>query len=148
MNPILVIAGFIVALAVLIYYLQSRGTKSEKGAPSEKSEVYIIKIKDYEAQYLTEKQKEKPVEEPVKQEPTTEPQIDKPEKDDIELLGGVGPKYQELLRTAGYTTQKAIAESDPMTLYEILLKVNEEKGITKRPPTLRNIEDWIKSASH
>ena len=152
MNPLIVIAGFGIVLAILIYYLQSRETEPEEILPREETEKNIVKVRDYVAQYNAEKAKEKPgkdpiMEESLPEEPTTEPASEELDKDDISLLNGVGPKYQELLRAAGYISIKAVAESDPEDLYSILLKVNEEKGITKRPPTIRNIEEWIKSAS-
>jgi len=152
LNPLIVIAGFVIVLAILIYYLQSRETEPEEIPPREETEKNIVKVRDYVAQYNAEKAKEKPTEEPEMKEPlpeesTTEPAIEEPDKDDIPLLNGVGPKYQELLRAAGYISIKAVAESNPEDLYSTILKVNEEKGITKRPPTLKNIEEWIKSAS-
>ena len=151
MNPLIVIAGFVIVLAILIYYLQSRETESEESPTMEKPEKSIVKVRDYVAQYNAEKAQEKPAEKPktevLPEESTEEPLLEEPEQDDIALLNGVGPKYQELLKAAGYTSIKAVAESSPETLYLILLKINDEKGITKRPPTLRNIEEWIKSAS-
>ena len=144
MNPIIVIAGFIVILAVLIYYLQSKNTEPEAPSDLEKPEINVIKVRDYEAQYKAEMEKEKVSEEPVSEITESEPVT---ETDDIASLNGVGPKYQELLRAAGYTSIKTIAESNPEKLYKTLLKINEEKGITKRPPTLQNIQEWIKSAT-
>ena len=151
MNQLIVIAGFVIVLAILIYFLQSRETESEETPTIEKPEKNIVKVRDYVAQYNAEKAQEKPAEKPktevTPEESAEELLLEEPEQDNIALLNGVGPKYQELLKAAGYTSIKAVAESSPENLYSFLLKINDEKGITKRPPTLRNIEEWIKSAS-
>ena len=133
LNPIAVIVVFIALLAALIYYLQSKEQVIETAQV--KSEPNIVKVKDYESQFDAEK-KEEP---PAKAEEAAV-------VDDVAELEGVGPKYQELLREAGYGSLASIAESKPMELYETLLKTNEEKDITKRPPTLQNVEDWVKAA--
>ncbi|MCJ7732200.1 DUF4332 domain-containing protein, partial [Candidatus Bathyarchaeota archaeon] len=153
-NPIAVIAGFVVLLAILIYYLQSREKKPETPrALKDSNERNIVKVREYDAQYKAEQAKveeekteEPKVEEPILEKVTDEPVIVEPDVDDIAELSGVGPKYQELLRAAGVKSIKTIAESDAEELHALLLKTNEETGITKRPPTLRNVEDWIKSA--
>ena len=138
MNPILVIAAFIVLLGILLYFMQKR--EIEKVPREEKesiSERRIVKASDYQAQYEKEKKEE-----------TSTPETENSEKeiDDIAKLEGVGPKYQELLRAAGITSIKTIAESNPEALYSKLIETNMETGITKRPPTLKNIEEWIKAA--
>ncbi len=144
MNPISIVVVFIVILAVLIYYLQSRES-TQQIIPQEKPEPNIVKVKDYETQSETE-HKEATAEKPVDEEKTIKTAEEKTDIDDIAELEGVGPKYQELLRSAGYTSIKLIAESNPEELYEKLMKANEEKNITKRPPTIQNIEDWVKAA--
>ncbi|MBE0633542.1 DUF4332 domain-containing protein [Candidatus Bathyarchaeota archaeon] len=155
MNPIAVIAGFVVLLAILIYYLQSRERKPETPrAVKDSKERNIVKVRDYDAQYKAEQAKieeEKKTEEPEVEKPILDKVADEsvivePDVDDIAELTGVGPKYQELLRAAGVKSIKTIADSNAGELHALLLKTNEETGITKRPPTLRNVEDWIKSA--
>ena len=138
MNPILVIAAFVVLLGILLYFMQKR--EMEKVPREEKESITerrIVKASDYQAQYEKEK------------EETSTPETENSEKeiDDIAELEGVGPKYQELLRAAGITSIKTISESNPEALYSKLLETNMETGITKRPPTLKNIEEWIKAAS-
>ena len=68
------------------------------------------------------------------------------EKKDIAFLSGVGPKYRSLLREAGINTINQIAESNPDELFKLLNETNERAGITKRPPTMSNVEKWIESA--
>ena len=66
--------------------------------------------------------------------------------DDLDQMQGVGPKYQELLRAAQVNSIKDIAGYEPGTLLEKLLAVNQEENITKRPPTLAKVEDWVEKA--
>lgn len=66
---------------------------------------------------------------------------------DLDELNGVGPKYRELLTAAGIKTIKAITEYTPEVLLADLLEVNEAQDITKRPPTLDLVKEWIQAAS-
>ena len=66
---------------------------------------------------------------------------------DLGKLNGVGPKYRELLTAAGINSVKAITEYAPEVLLANLLAVNEAQGITKRPPTLPLVKEWIQTAS-
>ena len=68
--------------------------------------------------------------------------------DDLDQMQGVGPKYQELLRAAQVKTIKDIAGYEPDALLEKLLAVNQEKNITKRPPTQAKVEDWVEKAKN
>jgi cold shock CspA family protein len=79
-------------------------------------------------------------EEPAEEEPVPE------SASDLEELNGVGPKYRELLTAAGVKTIKGITEYAPEVLLANLLAVNESQGITKRPPTLDVVKEWIKTA--
>jgi len=143
MNPLLVIAAFVVLLGILLYFIQKRETEPEILPRAEKesiTEKRIVKVSDYQAQYEEEKREEPPT-------PETKTVEEEIIVDDIAELEGVGPKYQELLRAAGYTSIKTIAGADPENLHTKLLETNKETGITKRPPTLKNIEEWIRAAS-
>ncbi len=64
----------------------------------------------------------------------------------IDELNGVGPKYRELLTATGVKSIKAVAEYAPEVLLANLLAVNEAQDITKRPPTLDLVKEWIKTA--
>lgn len=77
-------------------------------------------------------------EEETKEEPEPAEEID-----DLDELNGVGPTYQKLLRAAGITSKAKLVSENPEALYDKLNKANEEHGITKRPPTLTNVEAWI-----
>jgi len=66
---------------------------------------------------------------------------------DLGELNGVGPKYLELLMAAGINSVKSITEYEPEALLANLLAVNEAQGITKRPPTLPLVKEWIQAAT-
>ena len=66
--------------------------------------------------------------------------------DDLAELNGVGPKYQELLRAVGVNSVRKLSSEKPSDLFNRLSTVNDEQKITKRPPTLTNIESWIELA--
>ena len=68
--------------------------------------------------------------------------------DDLDQMQGVGPKYQELLRAAKVKSIKDIAGYAPEALLEKLLAVNQEENITKRPPTLAKVEEWVEKAKN
>lgn len=65
---------------------------------------------------------------------------------DLDELNGVGPKYRELLTAAEVKSIKEVAEYAPEVLLANLLAVNESQGITKRPPTLDMVKEWIETA--
>lgn len=67
-------------------------------------------------------------------------------EEDLDQMSGVGPKYRELLKAAKVKTIKDIAGYEADALLEKLLAVNAKKSITKRPPTLAKVEDWIAKA--
>ncbi|MBD3171997.1 DUF4332 domain-containing protein [Candidatus Bathyarchaeota archaeon] len=160
MNPLLTIVIFAVILGALLYYLQKKEDVNEEILPStgeESSDKNVIKVSEYQAQYeeemneealQEEEQSSKEEKESVTESREKEDNDDAVEEDfkDIAELDGVGPKYQELLREAGYNSINKIASADPEVLYEKLLEINEETGITKRPPTLSNVEEWVSSA--
>ncbi len=87
----------------------------------------------------------------VEEEPEEEaaPEEETPEsEEDLDQMSGVGPKYRELLKAAKVKTIKDIAGYEPDALLEKLLAVNQEENITKRPPTLAKVEDWVEKAKN
>lgn len=80
-------------------------------------------------------------EEPVETEQKTE------EASDLDKLKGVGPKYRELLTAVGVKTIKGVTEYAPEVLLANMLAVNDDRGITKRPPNLETLKEWIKAAN-
>jgi len=75
MNPIIIVAGFVVLLALLLYYMYKE--KAEP-APDEPVEPSVVKVRGYEAQPAAEKPAEAPVEEPT-EETETLPEEPQPE---------------------------------------------------------------------
>ena len=168
MNGYLVIGIFTVILAITLYWLQGRESKIETPIIKKDPEkmIEIVKARDW----VVEEEKEdstSPESEPMSEdeepsieveelipvelepEPVVEEVISRSktvEDKDIALLSGVGPKYRSLLKEAGYTTVNQIASSEPQNLLDKLLEANERVSITKRPPTLSNVEKWIELA--
>jgi small subunit ribosomal protein S3 len=66
--------------------------------------------------------------------------------EDLEKLDGVGSTYQKLLKATGVNNIENLASRDPEELLDNILKVNEKEDITKRPPALSNVEEWISKA--
>ena len=92
-----------------------------------------------------------PAEEPVVEveeevpepEAAPEPEAPKVEENDLKKLAGVGPKYRALLESASITTCKEVSGYAPDALLEKLLAANEKEQITKRPPTLTKVKEWV-----
>lgn len=152
MNPFLIIGVFTVILAVVVYWLQGRQDKAddkEIKRATPKKEIKVVKKADWVADEEHEPEptpESEPIPEPTPEpEPVEEP-ASEPIVDDIGELQGIGPKYQQLLKAAGITSIAVIAESEPEKLLKKLVEVNESKGITKRNPTMYNVERWIEAA--
>jgi len=141
MTPIQVLSIFVVVLAILIYILQRRSApeKPEPKIEEGKTDTRIEKLKTVKPPTIEEPPET--IEEPQEIEPLPEEPVSS-----LEDLTGVGPKYRELLKAAGLDSIKAIAESEPEELYAKLIEKNRELKITKRPPTLNNIQEWVKAA--
>ena len=69
-----------------------------------------------------------------------------PAMEDLERLDGVGSTYQKLLKATGVNNIENLASRDPEGLLKNIVKVNEEEDITKRPPNLSNVAEWINKA--
>ncbi len=150
MNPFQVIGVFTVILAVVVYWLQGRQNKADEEEikrATPKKEIKIVKKGDWVAD---EEPEPEPTPEPIP-EPTPEPEpveehASEPIVDDIGELQGIGPKYQQLIKAAGITSIAVIAGSEPEELLKKLVEVNDSEGITKRNPTMYNVERWIEAA--
>jgi len=168
MNPIIVVAGFVVLLALLLYYMYKE--KAEGKAPPEKpgQEPTVVKAKDYEAQVATEEAAEAPeaeqpeepeLEEPQPEEPELEepqpeePELEEPQPEepeaqtgDLESLSGVGEKYRALLRAAGIRSIAEVASEEPAALLGRLREANEREDLVKRLPRIGDVEAWVQRA--
>jgi len=66
---------------------------------------------------------------------------------DLDELNGIGPKYRKLLEKAKVQSRQEMSGYSPEVLLANLLSVNEKEQITKRPPTLTQVNDWISLAN-
>jgi len=154
MDPTIVVIGFTVLLAALLYFMyKDHGKRQTEAEPKAKKEPNVVKVRDYEAQIEAEKKEtEKP--EPkaeTKHDPKPEPVVaEAPAKEaaeeGLENLSGIGEKYRALLKAAGVETLPVLAKWDAEELFEKLIEVNEDQQIVKRPPSLGTVEDWVKRA--
>jgi len=159
MDPTIVVIGFTVLLAALLYFMYRDHSKRRTEAePKARKEPNVVKVKDYEAQMKAEKHEPKAeIKEEPKPEPKPEPKL-KPEPlpkeapaieaagEGLENLSGIGEKYRALLKAAGVETLPALAGWEAKDLFEKLVEVNEDQQIVKRPPPLGTVEDWVKRA--
>jgi predicted flap endonuclease-1-like 5' DNA nuclease len=65
---------------------------------------------------------------------------------DLFRIKGVGGEYAELLVCSGVDTVKELATRKAANLADKLAEVNREKKLTRKVPTLAQVEDWIKQA--
>ena len=66
---------------------------------------------------------------------------------DLTELSGVDPKHVEILNMSKVTNIEELSSYTPEILYANLISLNDETGITKKPPTLSQVEKWIEQAS-
>lgn len=66
---------------------------------------------------------------------------------DLDKLNGVGPKYRSLLESANVQTCKEVSGYAPEVLLANLLAINEKEQVTKRPPNLTKVKEWIALAA-
>jgi predicted flap endonuclease-1-like 5' DNA nuclease len=65
---------------------------------------------------------------------------------DLARIKGIGSEYADLLEAAGVDTVPALARRNPANLYASLTSTNEEKKLTRRPPSESQVTDWIEQA--
>ena len=65
---------------------------------------------------------------------------------DLMRLNGVGTEYANLLEECGVDSCKELQHRVPANLQAKMASVNEEKKITRRVPTLGQVETWITEA--
>jgi len=163
MNPVIVVAGFVVLLALLLIYMYKEKAKGEAPPETPRMEPTVVKVKDYEAQPVAETPAEAPGEEqpeepePETAEPEPEPETAEPEPEpqpeeqeaqtgDLESLSGVGEKYRALLRAAEVRSVAMLASEEPAALLERLSEANEREGLVKRLPRIGDVEAWVHRA--
>ncbi|THF63486.1 DUF4332 domain-containing protein [Pseudothauera rhizosphaerae] len=65
---------------------------------------------------------------------------------DLYRINGIGSEYSELLEAAGVDTVPELAQRNAGNLAAALLKVNEEKKLTRRVPSETEVAKWIEQA--
>lgn len=154
MQAIVIVAGFVVILALLLYFLyQEKEVEEEiKSVRSEKllTESEVVKAGDWDKKVMKMREEETPgKKEGIPHTPASEqPEFDEEEEEmnKLEEIKGIGPTYQKLLRTAGISSVSSLASKKADELLDLLTEINEREEISKRPPVLENVEDWIEEA--
>lgn len=65
---------------------------------------------------------------------------------DLFRISGVAGEYAELLVCAGVDTVKELATRNAANLADKLAEVNAEKNLTRKVPTVGQVEGWVKQA--
>ncbi len=65
---------------------------------------------------------------------------------DLFRIKGVAGEYAELLECSGVDTVKELATRNAENLAAKMEEVNVEKKLTRRVPTLDNVNDWVAQA--
>ena len=65
---------------------------------------------------------------------------------DLMRIKGVGEEYSDLLEEAGVDTIAELANRKPDNLYPKMLEVNTKEKLVRRPPTLKQVQDWVEQA--
>ena len=65
---------------------------------------------------------------------------------DLFRIKGVGSEFAELLEAAGVDTVPELANRNPGNLAGAMVKVNEEKKLTRRTPTEAEVAKWVAEA--
>jgi len=65
---------------------------------------------------------------------------------DLFRLKGVGEEFSDLLESAGVDTVPELAQRNAENLHARLTAVNAEKKLTRRVPTVEQLESWITQA--
>lgn len=152
MSPVIVVAGFVVLLALLLIYMYKEKAKGEAPPEKPRMEPTVVKVKDYETQLAAEKpaeahEAEQPEEpEPETAEPEPQPEKQETQTDDLESLSGVGEKYRALLRAAEVRSIAELASEEPTALLERLREANEREDLVKRLPRMGDVEAWVHRA--
>ncbi len=61
-------------------------------------------------------------------------------------LKGVGRQYSNLLEESGVDSCKELQHRIAANLHTKMNEINTSKNVTKRPPTLTQVADWVAEA--
>ena len=65
---------------------------------------------------------------------------------DLMRIKGVGEEYSDLLEEAGVDTVAELANRKPENLIAKILEVNEKEKLVRRPPVLKQVQNWVEQA--
>lgn len=65
---------------------------------------------------------------------------------DLCRIKGVGEEYSDLLEEAGVDTVKELRNRRPDNLYQAIIETNQAKKLVRRPPSQKQVEDWVAQA--
>lgn len=65
---------------------------------------------------------------------------------DLFRINGVGQEYSELLEKSGVDTVAELAQRKADNLTKKMETVNAEKNLTRRTPSLKEVEKWVEEA--
>ena len=65
---------------------------------------------------------------------------------DLIRIKGIGEEYSDLLEEAGVDTVKELRNRNQTNLFETLKKINAEKFLVRRLPSLKDVEKWAEKA--
>ena len=65
---------------------------------------------------------------------------------DLARVKGIGSEYADLLESAGVDTVAELATRRPENLHAKMTEINTAKKLVRRPPSLTEVQDWIKEA--
>ncbi len=65
---------------------------------------------------------------------------------DLYRINGVGSEYSELLEAAGVDTVPELAQRNAANLTKAMEEVNEQKKLTRRVPSEKEVIKWIEQA--
>jgi predicted flap endonuclease-1-like 5' DNA nuclease len=67
---------------------------------------------------------------------------------DFLRIKGIGTQYSGLLESAGVDTVADLSMRDADTLYMKLRRINIEKNLVRRTPTIKMVRSWVRSAKN
>lgn len=65
---------------------------------------------------------------------------------DLMRISGVAEEYSELLEAAGVDTVKELKHRNADNLAAKMAEVNEQKNLTRKVPSVKQVEKWVEQA--
>lgn len=65
---------------------------------------------------------------------------------DLSRIKGIGGVYSDLLEKAGVDTVPELSQRRADNLHAKMTETNKAEELTKQPPTLKMVEDWVAQA--